>query len=403
LYHGKSVIDHTQEVVVVTSNYRLNIFGFLGSNQLLQESDTTGLYGLLDQRQAMRWVKQNIQNFGGDPTNVMIYGESAGAGSVSCHLVMPGSFGLYQRALMESGPVARWSSKNMTYAQTQFDLLTNITNCDLSKNELSCLRALPTAVLVNLNLTIPESVMKGVWAPVVDGKQLTADPQILAAQKKFAPGIQVALGTNLNEGSIFIYGVYGFSVTSAEYEQQLQFDFGPILAPEILAQYPVSDYPDPFHALSEVFTDFAFACPARRTARWLTNASIPTYLYQFTHELDEINIFDPSFFGVFHSSELFFVFNIPDGFYNFKVPIIFGPHERELAFNFVDFWSQFAGSGNPGSAGGVKWPLYNLQSDQNVRLDLNITIDQHLKQQKCDFWDQIQPQLPPSPLLMRSY
>jgi len=236
----------------------------------------------------------------------MIYGESAGAGSVSCHLVMQGSFGLYQRALMESGPVARWSSKNMTYAQTQFDLLTNLTNCDLSKDLLSCLRDLPTAELVNLNLTIPESVMKGVWAPVVDGKQLTADPQILAAQQKFAPGIQVTLGTNLNEGSIFIYGVYGFSVTNTQYAQQLQFDFGPVLAPEILAQYPVKNYPDAFHALSDVFTDFAFACPARRTARWLTNASIPTYLYQFTHELDEINIIDPSFFGVFHASELFF-------------------------------------------------------------------------------------------------
>jgi carboxylesterase type B len=117
------------------------------------------------------------------------------------------------------------------------------------------------------------------------------------------------------------------------------------------------------------------------------------YLYQFTHEADEVAIIDPGIFGVYHSAEVPFVFNVPDGVYK-GIPVVFAANERQLAYNMVDLWSQFAATGSPGSASGVTWPLYTAQTDQNIRLDLNLTIVQNLKKEQCDFWDSVDSQIP---------
>ena len=109
LYNGTSLAaygsDLGKEVVVVTLNYRLNVFGFLGSKDLIaaDPSGTTGNYGIQDQRLALSWVRENIASFGGDPASITIFGESAGAGSVSSHLSMPSSTPFYDAAVMESG------------------------------------------------------------------------------------------------------------------------------------------------------------------------------------------------------------------------------------------------------------------------------------------------------------
>jgi para-nitrobenzyl esterase len=305
---------------------------------------------------------------------------------------MKNSWGLYQRALMESGPIARWTSRNATVGQDQYNKLLNLTKCASSNNTLACLRQQNPIDLVKFNLSTPLGYFKTEWAPMIDGKELLDDPQVLAAQKQLVPNIQVTLGTNLNEGTLFVADFYGLFIDEAKYTKLINLEYGPV-APQVFAQYPLSQYKNPFQAFSEIFTDEGMACAARRTARWLQNVSSIAYLYQFTHEADELQIVDPGIFGVFHGSELPFVFNIPDGDY-YGVPVVFAANERQLAYNIVDFWSQFAATGSPGTASGVTWPLYTAQTDQNIRLDLNLTIVQNLKQEQCDFWDSVNNQIP---------
>ena len=109
------------KAVAVTINYRLGVFGFLGSSQLRPDaSASTGNYGLLDQRAAFAWVQRNAPSFGGDPSSVMIFGESAGAGSVSCHLALAGSSPFFQRAALESGSFAPWVARPLEHAEGIF-------------------------------------------------------------------------------------------------------------------------------------------------------------------------------------------------------------------------------------------------------------------------------------------
>eukprot|EP00966_Prymnesium_polylepis_P289345 6683839-Prymnesium_polylepis.1 len=132
-------------LVVVTINYRLGVLGWLGSSELraLAKDNSTGNAGFLDQRLAMLWVQRNIAAFQGDPQRVTLAGPSAGAADVSAHMVAPGSQGLFQRAMMESGGFAEWASKPMAKSQANFDALLRITRCDRSGTfAVQCLQSL---------------------------------------------------------------------------------------------------------------------------------------------------------------------------------------------------------------------------------------------------------------------
>ena len=147
-YHGDRLVSRAQgNVIVVTLNYRLNVFGFLGGDDLrkLSPINSTGNYGFLDQQKALQWVKNHISNFGGDPDDIMIFGESAGAGSVTAHLVNPNSHGMFTKAIAESGLGSDWNSCPMHQAETDFQHLLNVTNC--VSNSVDCLLKLDTAAL----------------------------------------------------------------------------------------------------------------------------------------------------------------------------------------------------------------------------------------------------------------
>jgi carboxylesterase type B len=118
LYSGKHLTE--DGVIAIAANYRLNVFGFLGSDRLRASDNSTGNFGIQDQRLAMQWVQRNAAALGADPTRVMIFGESAGAGSVSNHLVRKRSWGLFSRAAMESGPLADWTAVHIQHAETTF-------------------------------------------------------------------------------------------------------------------------------------------------------------------------------------------------------------------------------------------------------------------------------------------
>ena len=134
LYPSSNLVDYWKgNAIIVSTNYRLNVFGFLGSEELRgqdPENWSTGNYGIQDQRMAFDWVRRNIESFGGDPEHVMVYGESAGAGSMSNHLSMQRSWGYYSSVIMESGAFADWAAQNMSFAETYYGQLRDLLGCD---------------------------------------------------------------------------------------------------------------------------------------------------------------------------------------------------------------------------------------------------------------------------------
>ena len=206
--------------IVVVANSRLGVFGFLGAEELraLSPSGSTGNYGILDQRLALQWVQLNAAAFHGDPERVLIFGESSGAGCVTNHLVSKGSRGLFSRAAMQSGAFVSWESKPMIAAQAQFDALVNVSGCgsgpppDAGRSSagtrnttgvVSCLQNMELSKLLtkagSKKIPYGDSLDSSIWAPVVDGVELTDTPSQLLLDGQAAP-VPMLLGSNRDEG-----------------------------------------------------------------------------------------------------------------------------------------------------------------------------------------------------------
>ena len=415
VYNGQNLLHRSQkDVIVVTLNYRLGPLGFLGSREFasLSSDGSTGNAGLQDQRMALGWVQRNIGNFGGDPNNVLIFGESAGAGSVSAHLLLNKSKGLFHKALMESGPVAAWTAKPMFDAQAQSQQVVAAVQCTDSNSSAQALLSCMQAASVQDLLKAPAGDDLLTWSPVVDGVELTAMPQTLANTHGFASTVPVLFGTNRNEGTEFVSGL-DQDGTDEDYLQWILHTFGEdtneTLAKLIYDTYPSASYKSPWWAASFVITDSIMECPARRTAKWLLKHTSDVFLYYFTREIEAVKLFKPTL-GVFHASELIFVWDVisyPEDGINIPLPLT--KAEKELQQVFVDYWVNFAHYGNPNgpmdsskdsqipslSQTGVKipgnatfhWPAYTLKSEENIQLDVNLSINTHLNTDLCDFWD----------------
>jgi para-nitrobenzyl esterase len=215
-------------VVVVTINYRLGVLGFLGSPQLQNRSETgtTGNYGLLDQRAALAWVRQNIAAFNGDADRVFLVGESAGAGSVSAHLVMPASWGLFARAGMESGAFSPWTYQSLATAGAAFTQVMAAAHCA----SVACLEAAPVDTLVSA------FAAAGVEArPTIDFVEILAPLPELAAAGRVAPGVAVLAGSNLDDA----VGVSlpAFNSNQADFEQWAETELH--ASPDVIAEVGV--------------------------------------------------------------------------------------------------------------------------------------------------------------------
>jgi len=327
-------------------------------------------------------VKANIANFQGDPNTVMVFGESAGSGSIADHLIMPKSKGLFHRAVMESGPFVNWDAVTFDSAYNMYKQFVTNTKCSGTDSDiLKCLRALTTTQVQQL---VPKSCNSTCcWGPVIDGVEITEAPEILAKKGMFHK-VPVMVGSNANEGTIFTKLPH--SLTEEEYIKAVLQGFGQQLGQQVLLHYPATNYPSPWWASTALWGDLSFSCPARRSGRWLST-QVPVYLYFYTHVIAEINLFN-KYLGSFHGAELPFVFGDPDGVY-FGIPIIFTYWERILQTNMVDYWSQFAISGNPNSGATPYWPQYDSTTDSNIVLDENISVISGLKKDLCDFWDTV--------------
>jgi para-nitrobenzyl esterase len=382
-YDGQKLSEATG-AVVVTINYRLGPMGFLALSALHDEDPShasTGMYGIEDQRAAIAWTHDNIAAFGGDPKNVTIFGESAGGISVCNHMVSPASKGLFQRAIIESGACALGVPTTEATAETQGNALAKALGCSgmAPAATLACLRGKP---LSDVLLAMPSSAVSFVsggpsWGPIVDGLNVPADPTTLFKTGAFAH-VPTLLGTNTNEGTLFF--ALGSPVTSDATYEMLVNGLLPGKGAAVVAHYPSATYGTPTNAAAISLTDGLFVCPARRVARAVAGAGVPTYRYHFAHVPTNALVMG---LGSFHSSEIPFVF----GNSTELEPNTPTAAEEPLATTMMGYWGRMAGAGDPNGSGSVAWPKYDVTTEPDVVLDIPVTTETAYKKSDCDFWD----------------
>lgn len=384
------------DVVVVSMHYRVGALGFMAHPALSLESEKAGVayasgnYGLMDQQAALRWVRDNIANFGGDPQNVTIFGESAGGMSVCAHLASPVSKGLFKQAVIESGPCMGRNAQ-LAAAEKQGEWLAIRAGCEGRGNLLQCLRSKKPEEILQALPNDPAFVFGegefGVWGPVIDGYIL---PESI--EKSFQTGhfnrVPVINGNNEDEGSLMVMfsHEYRFKPLKAEnYEKRIRYLVGDnqVLVDKVKAHYPLEKYADPGSALAAVLGDGFMACNIHKISDALAPWT-PVYAYTFTYPDAAFILPEMRKLNAFHSAELQFVFHAPMNWFRGH----FSGDELNLANAMMDYWSQFAHTGNPNRQEGLAWPLYSDHKKQ-MMFDRQLSISNTSKQEACNFWQSL--------------
>lgn len=361
------------DVVVVSVNYRLGVFGFFGYPGLGADS---GVFGLEDQQAALRWVQRNAHAFGGDPRNVTLFGESAGGMSTCAQLTSPSAAGLFTRAIIQSGPCTMsWPDNGLfpdVPAGKLFQRRSDIEAFGLSEakkigcTDLACLRRLPVKTL----LPLPFS------SPAFNSRVLPIDPAEAFRNGRFAK-IPVMTGTTRDEGRLFAALLPDQPITEARYQQLLREAFGD-KAPLVAAKYPSAAHGSPGNAFADVMTDRVWACSEVEAQRHLAERT-RTFAYEFADRAaPPLFPFPPGIDpGASHGSELSYLSDLVG------IPAELNPAQQKLSAQMIQYWTRFARTGNPNGDDLPKWrPAPKVQS---LAPDKIGPVD-YAAEHNCGFW-----------------
>jgi len=349
LYDGAALA--ASGVVLVSLNYRVGIFGFFAHPTLSAESPhgVSGNYGLMDQVAALRWVQRNIVAFGGDPHNVTIFGQSAGAFSVGHHLVLPQSKGLFHRAIAESGaPMATPSSYILLRELRPMEASGLQFQSEVGAADLAALRAMPPAPLVEAN--------SKAWRfdAAIDGWFLPDHPYRMMQQGR-GHDVPLIAGFNHGEGNVFSPMGNG---TASGFAAALRQWYGKGAA-AATPLYPVASAADATKQGHELFGDVVFNWNSAALAAMQTrHGKAPAYLYHFEHAppLPAGRAYDEgtaATLGAFHGAEIAYVFGNLDA-----TGWMITDADWNLSRTLQACWCRFAATGNPNGAGVPHWPAF---------------------------------------------
>lgn len=388
IYDGRDLAA-TRHVVVVTINYRLGVFGFLSHPGLTAEGSISGNQGLLDQRAALAWVRDNILAFGGDPANVTLFGESAGSQDTCLQVVSPGSNGLFHRAISESGGCTTFR-KTKAMAEAQVSAFSDAVGCSGTSDELACLRGksvqdllvpAPVDGLPDGGAPAGGSQFSGGtprwdFNPVVDGTVIPDQPRALVEADQFAK-VPYLLGSNFEEGRLFFLGATPIT-TETEYTAALERLFG-TAATTVAATYPASSFPTPQDALIRVWGDFRLGCPTYESAQRFAKHGSKVYIYHFEHSIPGLEALGPT-----HGTEMPYVFGTlsPTAAGSDASP----SEDAALSDTMQGYWTRFAKTGDPNGDGALNWPAFDDATDESMGFDIPPAILTSYRRRECDMW-----------------
>ncbi|MCU1455860.1 MAG: Carboxylesterase type, partial [Acidimicrobiales bacterium] len=367
-----------RDAVIVTVNYRLGAFGYLYLDELAPGFEGSGNAGLLDQVAALRWVRDNIAGFGGDPTNVTLFGESAGAMSVGTLLATPSAAGLFRRAILESG-----AASHVHEPQDAVDVAEQILAA--AGTDAAGVRDLPAAELLAAGAVVLERAGADglTFQPVVDGLTLPEKP-LDRLRSGAAADVDVLIGTNADEMTMFLL----LGLDSLEARANVLFEPAGYAPGEALRVYRqrLAEVPDD-QVWCAVLSDHTFRIPALRLAEVQVDQGGSAWVYLFTYPT-------PAFGGLLrsaHALEIPFVFDNLDaqGVWRFVGEIT--PAHRALASAMADAWVAFARDGLPAAPGLPDWPAYDLEQRPTMRFDIDacVVVDDPWGAERA-LWDGIQ-------------
>lgn len=324
LYNGLNLASQ-QNVIIVTVNYRVGVLGFYGGN-----------FGLMDQVAGLNWVKNNIASFGGNPDNITVFGESAGASSIDALMRDPEAGGLFHRAICQSGTL----------------------------DTVKVIFAPPGTVNIAKNAGIEDilaaqSITFG-WA---DDKYVC---QPTSCGEKYWNPVPLLLGWNANEETIFTK-----NCNPDDFENWSKRMFNAKFTRAVMARYE-----DQKTAWNAVIRYAGFTLPARVMAQKIDALKQPVYLYHFKREAPEVRY--AKYLKCYHSSEVSYIFGNP-----LTPP---PAEDQQLSQQMMSYWANFVRTADPNGGSLPPWPQWCADDQRNIILDVPITSESDMAKAECDFF-----------------
>lgn len=390
----------SMEVVVVTFQYRLGAFGFVSTGDL----SAPGNYGMLDQVEALRWVKENINQFGGDPSKVTIFGQSAGGSSVGLHLLSPLSKGLFHRAIAESGvDISPWATAPIETSITKTTKLARALKCSTSDNNdmIECLRQKSTRDILKA------TQVEDFWYTVVDNNFLCDTPLNLRYAGKFHK-VPFMAGFTTDDGSSAerYFGLSKEKMTLNLYKLTLRAraqefftghsadQIGLISNALSLMYTPWGQTDDGSKLRQEIVnlrTDYWFAAPIIRASSIHSRYVTPVFLFKFNHRSKyDIN---PPWMGVTHAANVLYDFGIP--IMNFTLLQQYDHIDRNVSKFVIDLYTNFAKGKHPTPRpmNDVQWKLYNAKTLAYLIIQKTPVVKYNFQPLRMAFWNDFLPKL----------